>query len=181
MSNIIRKALSEIIVPEGRRSIDPDKVSELAESIKIVGLLNPITIDKNGRLIAGGHRLEAYMHLKHDEIECVVVVGEEWKIELAEIDENLVRRELDYISVGKLAIRRDEILEEQGLRAKAGDNQHTKGGGAESAPPKTTESIANEAGMSKRSLQECKQIVSDLVPKAIEAVPVLFYRILRTK
>ena len=36
----MKKKLSLIIVPEGRRNIDDAKVSELAESIKVVGLLN---------------------------------------------------------------------------------------------------------------------------------------------
>jgi len=162
---IIKRKLSDIVVPERRRSIDHAKVLELAESIKIVGLLNPITIDKGGKLIAGGHRLEACRLLGHDEIECIVLDGGELHIELAEIDENLIRNDLDYISVGEMANRRNEILEALGLRAKVGDNQHT-GGGAESALPKTTAKIAKEAGVSERVLQENMQLARELVPEA---------------
>ena len=97
MSSIIRKALSEITIPEGRRNIDPVKVSELAESIKTVGrLLQPIGIDKNGVLVYGGHRLEAYKLLGFDEIECVVLDCDELRTELAKIDENLIRNDLDW-------------------------------------------------------------------------------------
>ena len=172
MTKIIRKALSEITVPDGR-NIDYVKVSELAESIKIVGrLLNPITIRKDGTIVAGLHRFEACKLLGFDEIDCIVLDGEEWQIELAEIDENLVRRELDPISRGKLALRRDEILDAQGLRAKAGQGRPSKNG-ADSAPLKTTEVIAKEAGVSERALQEDKQIARALVPKAVEAVEMI--------
>jgi len=164
----MKKKLSIIIVPEGRRNLDPVKVAELAESIKIIGLLNPIVVDKNGRLIAGGHRLEAYRLLGFDEIECIVLDEDELKIELAEIDENLIRNDLDDISIGEMAIRRDEILEALGLRAKAGDNQHT-GGGAESALPKTTAKIAKEINVSERVLQENKQLARKLEPEAKKA------------
>ena len=164
----MKKKLSEITVPVGRRNINYVKVSELTESIRIVGLLNPITIDKDDTLVAGAHRLEACKTLGFDEIECIVLDSDELRIELAEIDENLIRNDLDAISMGEKANRRDEILEELGLRAKVGDNQHT-GGGADSAPPKTTASIAKEAGVSERVLQENKQLARDLVPEAKEA------------
>ena len=82
--------LSEIIVLEGRRNINRVKVSELAESIKIIGLINPITVGKDKILIAGRHRLEACRLLGFDEIECVVLDYDELRTEVAEIDENLI-------------------------------------------------------------------------------------------
>jgi len=176
----MKRRVSEIIVPEGRRTIDPDKVTGLAESIKIVGLLNPITIDKHGTLVAGAHRLAAYKLLRLDEIECIVLDGDDWQSELAEIDENLIRNELDSIGIGELAIRRDEILDAQGLRAKSGTNiknlatstsgTGTAGTGAETASVRTTADIAREIGCSKRVLQENTQLARDLTPAAREAV-----------
>jgi len=160
--------IAKIVINEDRRKIDLEKVKDLIESIKTIGLLNPITIDKNNRLIAGAHRLAACKMLDYDEIECRVIDGDDLILELAEIDENLIRNDLDAISMGEKAIRRDEILEALGLRARIGDNQHT-GGGAESAPPKTTANIAKEAGVSERVLQENKQLARDLVPEAKEA------------
>ena len=40
------------------RTPDENKVIELADSIKLCGLLNPITIDIDHFLIAGFHRME---------------------------------------------------------------------------------------------------------------------------
>jgi hypothetical protein len=37
-------ALDEIYVPGDRRALQPDKVADLAESIKVLGLLSPIAV-----------------------------------------------------------------------------------------------------------------------------------------
>jgi len=163
----MKQQISNITVPKGR-AVNSVRVSELAESINIVGLLNPITIDKGNVLIAGAHRLEACKHLGLDEIECFVLDADELRIELAEIDENLIRSDHDDIAMGELAIRRDEILEALGLRA----NQSNKGKstGAKTAPLQTTGNIAKEAGVSKRTLQENKQLARSLTPEAKEAI-----------
>lgn len=108
-----------------RRKVDAGKVSELAESIKTVGLINPITVTADKELVAGAHRLEACKSLGWSEIECLVFDGTDFQKELAEIDENLVRLELDPISIGELAIRRDEILDGMGVRAKAEQTKRT--------------------------------------------------------
>ncbi len=161
--------INDIAVADDRRRIDETKVRELAESIQKVGLLNPITVTPEKKLIAGEHRLEACRLLGWTEIETHVLKGDELLQQLAEIDENLVRNELDPISVGELAIRRDEILEMLGLRAKVGQGRPKK-----NSPPggvlKTTEDIANEAGIGRSTLQENKQLARDLVPEAKEAV-----------
>ena len=56
-----RIALSKIKPrPHGdTRELDAGHVLELAESISALGLIEPIVIDIEGRLVAGGHRLEA--------------------------------------------------------------------------------------------------------------------------
>jgi len=98
----IRKVkIKDIIVNEGRRGIDYGKVAELAESIKLIGLLNPITIRKDKVLIAGAHRREACLRLGFTEIECVVLDCDKLCAELAEVDENLIRNDLDCIAQGE--------------------------------------------------------------------------------
>ena len=63
------KKISEIVLNDNRRKVDAAKVKELAESIKQLGLINPITINSNNVLIAGNHRLEAFKLLGKDEID----------------------------------------------------------------------------------------------------------------
>ena len=99
----------QINVNAGRREADQDAVQKLADSISKVGLLNPITVDQEYTLIAGLHRLEAAKRLGWTEIECTVKSLDGLLAELAEIDENLIRRGLDYIDEGKQLERRKEI------------------------------------------------------------------------
>ena len=46
------------------RSLNESHVLELAESIAVVGLIEPLAIDAKGRLLAGSHRLAAIQWLK---------------------------------------------------------------------------------------------------------------------
>jgi ParB family transcriptional regulator, chromosome partitioning protein len=46
------------------RPLNPAHVEALAESILVVGLIQPIAVDSQGQLLAGGHRKAAIVHLK---------------------------------------------------------------------------------------------------------------------
>ncbi|MBD3887622.1 ParB N-terminal domain-containing protein [Phormidium tenue FACHB-886] len=46
------------------RPLNSKHVESLAESIAVLGLIEPLVIDNQGRLLAGGHRLAAINHLK---------------------------------------------------------------------------------------------------------------------
>lgn len=160
--------ISSICINENRRSINTSKVRELAESIKNIGLINPITIKIDGlnryTLIAGLHRLEAYKLLNKSEIESVILNTSRKESELIEIDENLIRNEIHFIDRGDYFNRRDEILTSLGLRASRGRQYKT----ADSADLLTTKEIAKEVGVSERKLYEEKQISRDLIPLAKE-------------
>ena len=76
--------VDSIQVNAGRRDADRQHVVELAESIRELGLLNPITIDKSHILIAGLHRLEAAKLLGWTEIDCTITRLEGLQAELAD-------------------------------------------------------------------------------------------------
>ncbi|BAY90118.1 MULTISPECIES: ParB N-terminal domain-containing protein [unclassified Tolypothrix] len=158
--------INQILVGCNRRPIKGDKVNELKESIKANGLLNPITVDQKLNLIAGLHRLTACKLLGLDAIACNIVTYQNAEqARLAEIDENLIRNELEPLERSELWLERDRILERMGLRAKAGDNQHTlKGGEMISLPAKRTVELAKEAGYSERTFQHGKQIAKGIHP-----------------
>jgi ParB family chromosome partitioning protein len=103
--------ISEIVVNERFRKIDINKVKELSESINEVGLLCPVLVSKRNVLIAGNHRIEACKLLGMTEIETKTIDATDLIIELAEIDENLIRNELHYIDRGNHLTRRKEIYE----------------------------------------------------------------------
>ena len=81
--------ISDVIVPERLRKLDYSKVDELAQSIKQIGLLQPIVIDTDNNLLAGNHRLEAFKNIGYDRIECKRVNLSELQNKLVQVDENL--------------------------------------------------------------------------------------------
>jgi len=107
----MKVSINEIRTREGRRSLDEGHVKELAESIRGIGLINPLTIDRENILIAGLHRLEAVRLLGWTEVECTVSSLAGLQAELAEIDENFVRNDLSAIEYSEMLLRRKEIYE----------------------------------------------------------------------
>lgn len=101
----------EIKVGDNRREIDEANVANLMKSIREVGLINAITVTAGNKLIAGAHRLEACKRLGWAEIECNVAELDGLKAELAEIDENLIRHNLNHIDEGEQLLRKKEIYE----------------------------------------------------------------------
>ena len=107
----MRIAISEIKVNPGRREVDQENIKKLADSIRDLGLLHPIIIDKKYTLIAGLHRIEAVKLLEWTEIECTISSLEGLKAELAEIDENVIRSDISAVDFGDLLLRRKKIYE----------------------------------------------------------------------
>lgn len=68
--------IAGIRVPDGRRSVQPEVVEYLGESMGKLGLKTPITVrldeDGNAILVAGAHRLAAAKLLGWDRIQCFI-------------------------------------------------------------------------------------------------------------
>jgi ParB family chromosome partitioning protein len=158
--------ITTIRIKEGRRAVDENKVRELADSMKTVGLINHITVNTNLELIAGAHRIAAARLLGWDEIEAVMWDCDDYLSELAEIDENLMRNELHYLDEGAAYKRRDELLDEMGLRPKP----YRPSKEVESTPFKTTEELAAELGVSKSTYKQAKQMARDILPEVQDAI-----------
>lgn len=171
--------IDAIQVNSGRREALPDAVRELADSISAVGLLNPITVDRDYILIAGLHRLEAAKLLGWEEIECNVSSLEGLQAELAEIDENFVRADLETVEFGKLLLRRKEIYEMLHPETKCGISQanamnRAQGNNVSERGASTLKSFARDTadklGISPRSVEEKIQIARDITPAAQEII-----------
>lgn len=171
--------IDAIQVNSGRREALPDAVRELADSILAVGLLNPITVDRDYTLIAGLHRLEAAKLLGWSEIECHISTLEGLQAELAEIDENFVRADLETVEFGKLLMRRKEIYEMLHPETKYGVSQanamnRAQGNNVSERGAPTSKSFtrdtAKKLGISPRSVEEKIQIARDMTPKAQEII-----------
>ena len=91
---------------------DPGDLAALENSIRKVGLLNPIVIDEENRLIAGNRRLMACKNLGMKEVEARIVPfrGDLLALLDAEVDENLFRKKFTPEEIAAIEERRQEIL-----------------------------------------------------------------------
>lgn len=166
----MRIPISKIKVNPGRREVNLEDVRELARSIRDLGLLHPIIIDKQNILIAGLHRLEAVKLLGWTEIECTVSSLEGLKAELAEIDENVVRSDLSALDFGELLLRRKEIYEALHPNAKHGGDRKSEEIKAKKIRFDFVKSFvqdtAEKMGVTPRTVEKQIQTAKNLTPEA---------------
>ena len=167
--------ISDIKISPGRRKAKLEPVAELAKSIAAVGLLNPITVTEDRTLVAGLHRLEAAKRLGWTEIECAFTDMSGPQLELAEIDENIVRTGLTRQELGEQLSRRKELYETLHPETKAGTAQaagmnravgNNVGAKLASTPKSFIEDTAERTGLSKRTISRMLQIANNLTPDA---------------
>ena len=83
-----------------RKVFRPEALSELSESIRNHGILQPLSVRRSGigyELIAGERRLRAAQQAGLHEIPCIVMNMDDRESGLAALVENLQRQDLDYI------------------------------------------------------------------------------------
>ena len=94
--------IADIIIPELllRQNIDHDELEKLIQSIKQVGLINPITLiftDPKYTLIAGFCRLEAFCQLKRKYIPARIIHTDKKVSDQIMLDENLIRTKVNIV------------------------------------------------------------------------------------
>jgi ParB family chromosome partitioning protein len=84
-----------------RKVFDPDALAELTESIRMYGVLQPLTVrkaaDGSFELVAGERRLRASRAAGLDKVPCILVNVSEQDSGLLALVENLQRQDLDFI------------------------------------------------------------------------------------
>ena len=83
-----------------RKRFHPEPLQELAESIRMHGILQPLSVRRSGAgyvLIAGERRLRAAQLAGLTEIPCIVMNMDEKESGMAAMIENLQRQDLDFI------------------------------------------------------------------------------------
>lgn len=166
--------VNRIQVNPGRREISCGHVEELAASMKELGLLNPITIDQGYTLIAGLHRLEAAKLLGWTEVGCTVASLEGLQAELAEIDENFIRRDLSALEHGELLLRRKEIYETLHPETKHGGDRKSEEIKRTKCPLDSVKSFvddtAEKLGVAPRTVRRQIQTAKNLTPEAKQII-----------
>jgi hypothetical protein len=111
--------IDQIVVGK-RREAEKENVAALKASIKELGLLNPPTVRPSKldgetpryKLVAGRHRLLACIELGWTEITVILLSGSELLADLAEVDENLCRKELSPLERTIATAKRKAIYEQ---------------------------------------------------------------------
>jgi ParB-like chromosome segregation protein Spo0J len=162
---IERLFVEDIDVGNRLRPMREAAVVALAESMQRLGQLNPISVycpnDKTLLLVTGLHRVEAAKRLGWDEIDAVLVTGNEIERQLQEIAENLHRSELT-------ALERDtQIGRWAELTAAKASHVETPLGGAQPSE-KGVRKVANDLGLDKSDVQRAFKVAS-ISPEAKQA------------
>ena len=171
--------LSEIIVSSRHRTELGD-IDGLAESIDTLGLIQPIAITPDGRLLAGQRRLAACEKLGWERIPVHVLSNlEEARDRLfAERDENTCRLDMtisEKVSLGMALeeLERPRAKERQGTRndlVKHSDNV------PECSLPPVREQVGAAVGMSGTTYQRAKAVIEaaadEALPEAVRQIAI---------
>lgn len=161
MQNI---AIDKIIIKKRKRA--GGDVEHLAESIKKIGLLNPITLNNDLVLIAGFHRLQACKQLGWNDVPANIIDVDNLTAELAEIDENIIRTSLTALENAEQLKRRKEIYESLHPESKPENiklnNLPKRKVFALEKTKSFVEDTAQKIGKSSRSVQQDIQIANNI-------------------
>ena len=176
-------SLGKITVPPSHRTVKPASVAALAASILEIGLCSPIGLVRDGggyRLIHGRHRLEALRSLGRLEIDAVIFDLDDLHCELAEIDENLQRHNLNKMQEAKALKRRKAIYlelhpETRNPNVRGGPGRGKKTNDNVSPVSSFTSDTATKTGRSRRSVERDVAIgeaICDEAAKIIDDTPI---------
>lgn len=170
--------MSLIDVPSNRlRELDLNWVAYLASEIAAKGLKQPIQLRPVGerfQLVAGGHRHAAVASLDWEGVSAIVEELSEDEARLAEIDENLVRRELNVLDRAVFLAERKAVWERLHPETRHGGDRKSRK--AETVnrvanlATRFTEDIADKIGMSERSIRRACAIADALSPDQLSTL-----------
>ena len=103
--------ISEIKTNNKYLRLDSD-VEQLKKSIETVGIINPLILNQDNILIAGGRRFSAMQELGWEKVPFIKIDKPELEQELISIDENLIRQDLKKMELEASLSRGREIYEE---------------------------------------------------------------------
>jgi hypothetical protein len=165
-----------IVGPRHRR--DLGDVASLAKSIAAVGLLHPLVVTSDLRLVAGRRRLEAVRQLGWDKVTVSITdcFDDALAALLAERDENQQRQPLRPSEAAALGEALEELERAEAKKRKAQAKDRPRGEKAAPVSPgnlpeekgDTRDRVAAAVGMSGKTYEKAKRVV-----EAAEADPTL--------
>lgn len=162
-------AISSITTDGRLRPADHDYVAALADNIALQGLKTPVLVRPVGKrfaLVAGLHRLEACRTLGHERIPAQIEDMTPAQAVLVEIDENLLRADLNALDRAIFIDRRISVLQELGeIDGRGGDRKSDERDQTAKLAVRTE--VASRLGLSERSIRRARALVRDLAPECI--------------
>lgn len=171
-------AVAAIDFGDRLRSIDENYANLLAENIAQAGRLRqPIEVRGKGKnadtflLIAGGHRLRAAQIMNWATIDAFVYEADDDKARMAEIDENLVRHDLNPLDRAVFMFQRKEIYERLHPEAKHGAQGGRGSKRNENDTMSFSKNTAEKCGWTERTIQRAVLIAGKLAPDVRATLP----------
>jgi len=153
----MKKKISEIRIGKRSRK-DFGNIDELAQSIAKVGLLHPVAITPEGRLIAGYRRILACKKLGWKKIDVHVVDIKE--LVRGELHENVARKNFcpsEAVAIARIV----KPLEEKAARERQGKQTDKHGAKlAASSKGDSRDKVASYIGLGRTSLKRAEEIVA---------------------
>lgn len=161
------RRVDEIVVGQRSRA-DMGNILALAGSIKDIGLLHPVTINRRNELIAGGRRLAAARELGWETIAVRVVdcLDDALLALKAEMDENTCRKNLTPLELVEHGRRLEELERPKARERKGGhpSDNPTEGKfpsvGHRSEGGKVRDKVAAALGCSGKTYEKAKAVVT---------------------
>jgi ParB-like chromosome segregation protein Spo0J len=180
---IVELPVSQIFIRRDARKLVRASISGLIESIREVGIINPLRVRPVRRFVlgieadawevtTGRHRLEAALKLGLETVPCIIVDDDDLRAELVMIDENLMRAELDPAQRAKQTARRKAIYVELHPETRNG----ATGGGHDQlrqvgeAAPRFTSDTASATGKSERAIQRDAERGEKIKPEVLDRI-----------
>lgn len=166
--------LAEIFDRNRLRPIDSAWADALAQQIlETGGLRTPIEVralKPNGfALIAGGHRLAAAKLLGWDSIPAQIYEATADEARLREVDENLIRHELNPLDRGAFLLERKALylkMHPETAQHAAGGHAKARGGVSASEIVSFAGDTAEKLGLSSRTIELAISIAANLSPES---------------
>jgi ParB family chromosome partitioning protein len=171
--NVRQILVDRVTIGERLRCLSAADVEQLADSMRELGLLQPIAVkqaDGGYRLVAGRHRLEAAKVLGWRTIPAIVLDLDEVDQRLAEIDENLSRHHLTAVERARHLAERKRLY----LLKHPETRRGTAGGRARQGAANEMISFARDTalriGRSERSVQQDTKVGEGIPGDVMSAV-----------
>ena len=152
-----------ITVDEEPTLADQASIKRLAVSIEQTGVINPLTINNDNKIVAGRKRLAACKLLGWQQVPCRVVHYTADEAAIATIDENLFRRNYKALELSKLLDQRRTLVAD-------GEPEKPKKKRGRPAKQDGSQEVAALLGIRQRAVKELAEAGHNIEPTVAESL-----------